>query len=624
MFNSNDKESPVTDADINTALRILIDYVPKLGKNEFKPIIIEYLLIPVFDLAYYKRDIRNRESVLRFDRGVRRELTDNTLNSIIQNLNNQFNNQFNNKFKNGDGELLKLDHATGEIEIFYDIDSIADINRGNTMNAGSTAIVDNKLCGVNVKKPVFDKKALCSGNLEQTANDKKALCSGKPINNKLCSGKPINNKLCSGNLEQTANDKKALCNGNGILGGDGIEEQKIDGYHFDRLYKLDISKKYSPIRCADFKLNTCRYNFGNKSKSLEEIITIIYDKLGIPNHMTTKGGDQNNNGNRDSSLYDFIMEAGGSNCSGINNIDLGNSIGITPNQLPNQPETLLSHNNYLMAKNDNTHNKLLIGISNNRVIEIDDYVYVGIDEIVNNVSFRKFIENIIEHQLDFSIIYKRLYRSFPYLKQHEEGIHTYFKLFFYNYLVKWIPCKVTGFNGDTILFDTLPYYLCGNNNIEILHKNGNTYNVMQREHKYLWVERQRQHDLYTAIGYDISWTYNDECVFINKLAGIPEFIINPYSKVCNNIIVKRQFIIEDELPLNINLTYQSVIRSAIPERYLEYIRKRNNVYNTSLVIGDDMNIDDYIVYNFMLESALLEEMGIDYNAWLHSDIRVKV
>ena len=83
MFNSNDKESPVTDADINTALRILIDYVPKLGKNEFKPIIIEYLLIPVFDLAYYKRDIRNRESVLRFDRGVRRELTDNTIKSVI-------------------------------------------------------------------------------------------------------------------------------------------------------------------------------------------------------------------------------------------------------------------------------------------------------------------------------------------------------------------------------------------------------------------------------------------------------------------------------------------------------------------------------------------------------------
>ena len=29
MFNSNNKESPITDADINTALRILIDYVPK-------------------------------------------------------------------------------------------------------------------------------------------------------------------------------------------------------------------------------------------------------------------------------------------------------------------------------------------------------------------------------------------------------------------------------------------------------------------------------------------------------------------------------------------------------------------------------------------------------------------
>ena len=72
-----------------------------------------------------------------------------------------------------------------------------------------------------------------------------------------------------------------------------------------------------------------------------------------------------------------------------------------------------------------------------------------------------------------------------------------------------------------------------------------------------------------------------------------------------------------ELPLSINLSYQSTLRSKIPDRYMEYLEMRNKYISGHKLLLKKMNRNGYIVFYFILEGNILEKMGIDYNQWLH-------
>ena len=65
------------------------------------------------------------------------------------------------------------------------------------------------------------------------------------------------------------------------------------------------------------------------------------------------------------------------------------------------------------------------------------------------------------------------------------------------------------------------------------------------------------------------------------------------------------------------LTYQSIVRTMISNRYIEYINIRNKYYSRDLILTKEMSMNDYMLYSFMIENQILENMGVNYNLWLH-------
>ena len=171
--------------------------------------------------------------------------------------------------------------------------------------------------------------------------------------------------------------------------------------------------------------------------------------------------------------------------------------------------------------------------------------------------------------------------------------------------------------NEQVELETLPIYLFSERRIFINLQPKNTYNVMNNEIKYLWNLRQNQANLYKSIGYDLEWSYYDECLFLNKFNGFYEYIINPYSKIIIDKVLNKMFKLNKELPLSINLSYQSMIRSLMPDRYIEYLQMRNTYLLSHKLILKKMDNNGYILFYFILEGNILKSMGIDYNQWLH-------
>ena len=429
-----------------------------------------------------------------------------------------------------------------------------------------------------------------------------------------------------------------------------------------RQFKVNIS--FKPLYKGIFDLNSCSYNKEGNQQTIHKIIKNIESNFNDDNGNNLfnckLSGDDDDNDNNESILEGGSMSLNMSSndmYSGLHDFkidghtkkDTLTSDNIDIDKLSYNISSLVddySHNslceekecdynnicvkscsqkndniyfNSIDIKNVNTYNELLLGIELLDTIETGDYIYVSITEIYNSKFFEKYIQDLFKltnniYHIDQLII--KIFKLYPYLIDHKEFIINKINIFLYEYIYRWIPCKVINITNN-IELQTLPIFLFNNKSININLQPKNTYNVMNKDIKYLWNWRIKQANLYRSIGYSLEWTYHDECLFLNNLTGIYEYIINPYSKIIIDNILNRMFQLRKELPLNINLSYQSMLRSRIPQRYVEYLNKRNQYLSSHKLVLKKMDNNGHIIFYFILEGNILNQMGIDYNQWLH-------
>ena len=602
-----DSSSILKLVDTDQFLKIIYEQFPKLKKIKgSSSIILTKLIEPLIQNTLNKCLCINNTPVSFANLDdieplftPNKEQCTNTIYDELGKFNKSYNDIF---FNNGDKPFIKL-YITGEIEIVYDL---------KQMVADHAKLTLKKREPKDLYFTLLDERYLINKKLSPVIN-------GTEFSLDTCKYR-YDNRLKS--LLEIIEINK-ITGTNGLHGGD-----------------IDITDDLEPNRdiygggvIDDINIGLNRINRKDKSKYMKEIkynsaseklISSASEKLISSNSPKVKALSnkimsplkilKNNNIHTNSKIKSSI---------GSLPSTFSNNSSSSERQLNKISSSSVSQDNntyiddYITIKNDTLHNKLLCGIEMTNTINIDDYIYISISEITENHKIDKVLKDLVNFNLDFNEIYKRLYKFYPCLIQYEEKMNKLFKDFWYHYFVKWIPCKVLNIIDELIILEPTVYYLCNDITIEIKNKINNKYNVLDQNQKYIWKERERQYDLYKGIGYNICWTYNDDCIFKNSMLGIIEFIINPYKKICSNVLLKKQFKLNKELPLNINLTYQSIVRTMISNRYIEYINIRNKYYSRDLILTKEMSMNDYMLYSFMIENQILENMGVNYNLWLH-------